>query len=520
MITRSKRANLLFLAAGLLTIHAIPSIPASAENAQSVRLGEAALTYSAGSIRQQMPLDGVVNYITGDNQITGNRMVIGWTGTDQLYLRLKNPGDAALGDLYTVYRRTRKVFHPKTKEYLGYVVVKLAVVKVIQLDSSLIAAQVVRSFAPISPGDPIMRFVPPPAEESAGAVAEPAELEGMIVDLQSDKNMSLVGQWNVVYMDKGHDDGLQAGDRLEVFRTGNGLPRRKVGEVKVLSAEPRTSTGFLYRATSRVLVGDRVHYKDRSDMEAMPIQNIDAEANPLTAQPVTAKRSDLTTAGTDASQSSKIRLEHVDGITKISLEDLVDQLEYESGEVKVKPAAMSILEEIATYLRTAATDKQIRVEGHADNMEIGPSLKSSYPSNWELSKARAAGIVQYLVERGGMDSAKLSSVGYGASRPVASNATETGRKKNRRIEVILFVPEDEAKAHPVQDVKDSALPETQKFTFNQTGSAMADGTQPTSATAAPAGLAPSDVPSDHTATDQPDPVQAPADGAGAASPAQ
>jgi chemotaxis protein MotB len=174
MITRSKRANLLFLAAGLLTIHAIPSIPASAENAQSVRLGEAALTYSAGSIRQQMPLDGVVNYITGDNQITGNRMVIGWTGTDQLYLRLKNPGDAALGDLYTVYRRTRKVFHPKTKEYLGYVVVKLAVVKVIQLDSSLIAAQVVRSFAPISPGDPIMRFVPPPAEESAGAVAEPA----------------------------------------------------------------------------------------------------------------------------------------------------------------------------------------------------------------------------------------------------------------------------------------------------------------------------------------------------------
>lgn len=82
----------------------------------------------------------------------------------------------------------------------------------------------------------------------------------------------------------------------------------------------------------------------------------------------------------------------------------------------------------------------IRVEGHADNVEIGPTLKSRYPSNWELSKARASGVLRYLVEKGGLDSARLASVGYGDGRPAATNATEEGRTSNRRVEVLLYAP--------------------------------------------------------------------------------
>ena len=113
------RASLIILSCSLA---AVTAIPVHAQNAQSVRLGEAALTYAAGSIRQEMPIDGVINVITGDNQLSGNRMMLGWSGTDTLYLKLKNPGDAALGDLYTVYRRSRKVFHPMTKQYMGYII--------------------------------------------------------------------------------------------------------------------------------------------------------------------------------------------------------------------------------------------------------------------------------------------------------------------------------------------------------------------------------------------------------------
>jgi chemotaxis protein MotB len=83
----------------------------------------------------------------------------------------------------------------------------------------------------------------------------------------------------------------------------------------------------------------------------------------------------------------------------------------------------------------------IRVEGHADNMEIGPSLKSRYQTNWDLSKARAGGVLRYLIEKGGIDSAKLSSVGYGDTKPLASNATEAGRQKNRRVDIVLYSPE-------------------------------------------------------------------------------
>jgi chemotaxis protein MotB len=74
-------------------------------------------------------------------------------------------------------------------------------------------------------------------------------------------------------------------------------------------------------------------------------------------------------------------------------------------------------------------------------MEIGPSLKSLYQTNWDLSKARAGGVLRYLSEKGGIDSAKLSSVGYGDTKPVASNATEVGRQKNRRVDIVLYSSE-------------------------------------------------------------------------------
>ena len=74
-------------------------------------------------------------------------------------------------------------------------------------------------------------------------------------------------------------------------------------------------------------------------------------------------------------------------------------------------------------------------------MEIGPSLKSIYQTNWDLSKARAGIVLRYLIEKGGIDSVKLSSVGYGDTKPIAGNATEVGRQRNRRVDVVLYSPE-------------------------------------------------------------------------------
>jgi chemotaxis protein MotB len=116
------------------------------------------------------------------------------------------------------------------------------------------------------------------------------------------------------------------------------------------------------------------------------------------------------------------------------------QLQYESGETRIKPEGYQMLDQLVELLKGSPVDQLIRVEGHADSMEIGPSLKSQYPTNWDLSKARATGVLRYLVEKGGIDSARISSIGYGATKPLTSNATEPGRSRNRRVEVVLYAP--------------------------------------------------------------------------------
>ena len=70
-------------------------------------------------------------------------------------------------------------------------------------------------------------------------------------------------------------------------------------------------------------------------------------------------------------------------------------------------------------------------------MPIGPELRNRFPSNWELSTARATGVVRYLVAQG-VNPNSISAEGFGDSRPVASNDTPQGRGKNRRVEIIIM----------------------------------------------------------------------------------
>src|SRR5690348_4915828 len=237
--------------------------PAWADDLESIRYGEAARTYAAGSIQQFTPQDGAVNSVTGDNQTVGNRMRLGMN--DVFYLKLKNPAEVAIGDLYTVYQRTRKVYHPATGQYLGYLITRVAVVQVVQIDGELTTARALRAFGAAAPGDPVAKFVPPVPNE---AVGEPAggEITGMVIELQADLQMTLVAQRNIVYLDRGSEDGLRTADRMELVRYGAGLPPRVVGEVKVLSTEPRTSTALVTKSVSRILTGDQFRMKYDPDV--------------------------------------------------------------------------------------------------------------------------------------------------------------------------------------------------------------------------------------------------------------
>lgn len=129
---------------------------------------------------------------------------------------------------------------------------------------------------------------------------------------------------------------------------------------------------------------------------------------------------------------------------KLSL-SMVDKVLFDSGSAEVNREGRKVLDRVAGILKKVS-DRQIRIEGHTDNVKIGERLRKKFPTNWELSTARATHVVRYLKEQGGLDPALLSAAGYSEYRPVAKNDTPEGKARNRRIEVVLVPLDTEAQA--------------------------------------------------------------------------
>ena len=120
--------------------------------------------------------------------------------------------------------------------------------------------------------------------------------------------------------------------------------------------------------------------------------------------------------------------------------NMVDRVLFDSGQAQVKQAGMKVLKQVGDVLNQIS-DKQIRIEGHTDNVPISSKLQDRFKTNWELSTARATTVVRYLIDQGGVDRQYLSAVGYADTHPLASNDSEEGRSSNRRIEIVLY-PKD------------------------------------------------------------------------------
>lgn len=105
---------------------------------------------------------------------------------------------------------------------------------------------------------------------------------------------------------------------------------------------------------------------------------------------------------------------------------------FEIGRADLKPEAWNVLAQLAPYFKQYPY--RIWVEGHTDNVPIGTEL---FPSNWELSAARAGTVVRTLIERGAVPPEKLVAAGYADTRPVGTNGSEEGRAHNRRVEFLL-----------------------------------------------------------------------------------
>jgi chemotaxis protein MotB len=117
--------------------------------------------------------------------------------------------------------------------------------------------------------------------------------------------------------------------------------------------------------------------------------------------------------------------------------NIVDKILFPSGEDQITDAGQEVLKRVGVVL-AQARDKIIRIEGHTDNVPTGKPLRQRFPTNWELSTARATNVVRFLQDEAHIDPTSLEAVGRGEYRPIASNKTAAGRSQNRRIEIILY----------------------------------------------------------------------------------
>jgi chemotaxis protein MotB len=114
---------------------------------------------------------------------------------------------------------------------------------------------------------------------------------------------------------------------------------------------------------------------------------------------------------------------------------------FDSGSAEVRPDSLEVLHTIA-----AALPRQpMRIEGHTDNV---PIHTAQFATNWELSTARAADITRLLIAENSADPAQVSAAGYAEFHPVAENDTEAGRKKNRRVDIVLLRSTPTLKSDP------------------------------------------------------------------------
>ncbi len=132
-------------------------------------------------------------------------------------------------------------------------------------------------------------------------------------------------------------------------------------------------------------------------------------------------------------QSGQLKVRQYQNMLSV---DVAEQIFFDSGRAVLKTSGKEVLMQVGEALKSY-DKKIIRVVGYTDNVPISKAIQNVYPTNWELSVARATNVVRFLQEVG-VPPERLVASGRGEYAPVASNDTPEGRQKNRRIEIMLI----------------------------------------------------------------------------------
>ena len=142
---------------------------------------------------------------------------------------------------------------------------------------------------------------------------------------------------------------------------------------------------------------------------------------------------DLNTQLSDLTQQQKVLIEEKDGLTQITLDGAAA---FRSADATLTHDGKEAVDRIWSVLENYP-DRRILIEGHTDNRRIGENAKQYYPSNWELSSARAHSVLHYVENKFAPEPDRLAAVGYGEFDPIADNETREGRAQNRRVVITV-----------------------------------------------------------------------------------
>jgi chemotaxis protein MotB len=165
------------------------------------------------------------------------------------------------------------------------------------------------------------------------------------------------------------------------------------------------------------------------------IADLESKNSELTGQleEQTKMTDELNTQLADLQSQQKVLIEEKDGLTQITLDGSAT---FGSASTSLTHDGKEAIDRIWSVLENYP-DRRILIEGHADNRRIGSNMKGTYPSNWELSSARAHAVLHYVENKYAPEPDRLAAVGYGEFSPVADNETREGRSQNRRVVITV-----------------------------------------------------------------------------------
>jgi chemotaxis protein MotB len=218
------------------------------------------------------------------------------------------------------------------------------------------------------------------------------------------------------------------------------------GKYRVLSETLTNAFVTPAQSMKPVQVGEQVR-------NLVPMPGEYASPEPVPAEPEPAAETETQSAPDDSS------LEEVRSRLDLALNDYVDQklvkitrtdrgievemkskMLFKSGSARLSSSAYRALRSVAKILKRLPN--RVNVEGHTDNI---PIKTVTFPSNWELSAARAASVV-HLFAKLGVGSERMAATGYGEHQPIDDNGSEEGRQSNRRVALVIMAGEPERKA--------------------------------------------------------------------------